>query len=157
MKLAYAFAAIAALGITSSAGAASAAPQPLPGDYDVYGYVTANSCSFDAPVGTYFNSHFFYPGPGKTGAVEIIPAQLGSHGAWVQAFALETKAPAAGKTNWTGHFTLTQSAGSGDPGPFTGTFKVTLGFFDEVSFEGTITYTTGTCAQTRSTLFVKSD
>jgi hypothetical protein len=125
--------------LTASRFAVAAAP-PAPGVYAVSSYVVSanatNGGLCGAPQGYYLESHFYYPGPSRNGAVERHSLN-GPAGNQIQELDFPTT-PAANLTAWSGDYTATTYPG-GSPA-LTATFSTALTFVDADSFLATTTY-----------------
>jgi hypothetical protein len=112
---------------------------PGVGIYDVSSYVVSatatNGGTCGAAPGDYLASYFYYPGPGKTGAVERHSIN-GSRGNFIQELDFPVT-PAAGVDTWSGEYRGHRFPESGSE---TATFSTTFTFVDTNSFLGTTTY-----------------
>ena len=112
---------------------------PGVGIYNVSSYVMSatatNGGTCGAAPGDYLASYFYYPGPGKTGAVERHSIN-GSEGNVIQELDFPVT-PAAGVDTWSGEYHGRRRPGSGSE---TATFSTTFTFVDTNSFVGTTTY-----------------
>jgi hypothetical protein len=119
---------------------AVAATPPAAGIYSVSSYVVSatatNGGTCGAPQGYYLTSYFYYPGPGKTGAVERHSIN-GPEGNFIQELRFPVT-PDANVETWSGRY-----RGTRFPGGFIehATFSTTFTFVDANSFLGTTTYT----------------
>lgn len=121
-------------------GHAFGATSPVAGIYSVSSYVVSatatNGGSCGAPQGYYLASYFYYPGPGKPGAVERHSLN-GPDGNFIQELYFPAT-PEADVDAWSGHYRGTRFPGGTIEHA---TFSTTFTFVDEDSFLGTTTYT----------------
>lgn len=129
--------ALIAAALTSTVSASNG---PREGVYSVSSYVVSavatNGGSCGASQGDYLSSYFYYPGPGKYGAVERHSIN-GPNGSYIQELHFPLT-PASGMETWSGRYR--SALFPGGTSQFS-TFATTFTFVDEDSFLGTTTYT----------------
>ena len=98
--------------------------------------VASSGGSCGAPQGVYLSSYFYYPGPGKHGAVERHSVN-GANGNFIQELRFPVT-PVAGIGTWSGKYRSARFPGGEWE---VSTFSTTFTLVDKNSFLGTTTYT----------------